>query len=123
MKKTHFMKKTILILIVFAMFGAITNTNAQPTCNGGQEIEYLGLYSYRADSGKIVFKMATEDWTSIQEFKKSKEKQGFRLEDSSKSTIVLANNLKKQRQRNIDMKRFLEKVLGGDLIEIANLNY
>lgn len=99
------MKKTT-ILLVGLVLSAVTFSNAQEVeYNGGEKVEYVGLYSYRIANGQIIFKTATADWNSMQEFKKAKNLQGFRLEDTSKSTIHKQNKLKEDRIFNVDNRK------------------
>lgn len=111
------MKKLIFTV---AILMTVCVTNAQTIeCNGGERVEYVGLYSYKDGNGRTIFKMATEDWTSMQEYKKAKKKYGFRLESTSNSTAHKQHKLKNERRFNVDSRRFLEKVM-NDNVELAN---
>lgn len=97
------MKKTIALLAILVI-GTI-NLNAQTEeYNGGEKIEYVGLYSYKNTKGQTIFKNATADWNSMQEFKKAKEMYGFRLESASNSTVHKQNKLEADRRFNVELK-------------------
>lgn len=94
--------KKIIFTIAILMIGT-TIVNAQELeYNGGEKVEYVGLYSYKNNNGQTVFKNATADWNSMQEFKKAKEMYGFRLESASNSTIHKQNKLEKDRKSNVE---------------------
>lgn len=108
------MRKLITLLILISGITAQAHTK-DTIYNGGERIEYIGLYSYRGDKGQIVFKNATQDWNSIREFKEAKKKYGFRLEDISKSTANRSHKLENQRRNAIEKRKFFDEVMAQNI--------